>query len=110
MSSGLKPYLQDLGRDSDVVRSTNAESPSDSVNLMLYSFYETRPLTVGGLREVMIVPKVEATLNYPHEQSSLLYGDHRSICKFSSVQDRNFVAVWRAIAACIAKLQKQQTQ
>jgi hypothetical protein len=67
MSSGLKPYLQDLGRDSDVVRPTNAESPSDSVNLMLYSFYETRPLTVGGLREVMIVPKVEATLNYPHE-------------------------------------------
>lgn len=110
MSSGLKPYLEDLGRNSDVVRSINAEFPSHSVDLMLYSFYETKPLTVGGLREVMIVPKVDAILNYPHEQSSLLYGDHRSICKFSSVQDSNFVAVWQAVAACIAKLQKQQTQ
>ncbi|KAK2615665.1 hypothetical protein N8I77_002403 [Diaporthe amygdali] len=110
MSSGLKPYLEDLGRNSDVVRSINAEFPSHSVDLMLYSFYETRPLTVGGLREVMIVPKVDAILNYPHEQSSLLYGDHRSICKFSSVQDSNFVAVWQAVAACISKLQKQKTQ
>ncbi|KAI7786820.1 hypothetical protein LA080_002290 [Diaporthe eres] len=110
MSSGLKPYLEDLGRNSDVVRSINAEFPSHSVDLMLYSFYETKPLTVGGLREVMIVPKVDAILNYPHEQSSLLYGDHRSICKFSSVQDSNFVAVWQAVAACIAKLQKQQTR
>lgn len=110
MSSGLKPYLEDLGRDSDMVRQINAEFPSHAADLMLYSFYETKPLTIGGLREVMIVPKVDAILHYPHEQSLLLYGDHRSICKFSSVQDSNFVAVWQALAACVTKLQKQETQ
>lgn len=101
MSSGLKPYLEDLGRNSDTVQSINAEFPTHSLGLMLHSFYETKPLSIGGLRDVMIVPKAEAVLNYPHEQSALLYGDHRSICKYADAADHNFVAVWQAIAACV---------
>lgn len=101
MSSGLKPYLEDLGRNSDTVQSINAEFPTHSLGLMLHSFYETKPLSIGGLRDVMIVPKAEAVLNYPHEQSALLYGDHRSICKYSDAADHNFVAVWQALAACV---------
>lgn len=104
LSSGLKPYLEDLGRNSDMVQAINAEFPSHSMDLLLHSFYETRPLSVGGFREVMIVPKVDAVLNYPHEQSALLYGDHRSICKFSSVQDSSFIAIWQTLSACIKKL------
>lgn len=103
MSSGLKPYLEDLGRNSDMVQSVNADFPAHSLGLMLHSFYETKPLSVGGLREVMIVPKADAILNYPHEQSALLYGDHRSVCKFTSLSDPNFISVWQAISSCISK-------
>lgn len=110
LSSGLKPYLEDLGRNSDTVQAINAEFPSHSMDLLLHSFYETRPLSIGGLREVMIVPKVDAVLNYPHEQSALLYGDHRSICKFSSVQDSSFIAIWQALSACIKKLRTKSVQ
>lgn len=103
LSSGLKPYLEDLGRNSDMVQAINAEFPS-------HSFYETRPLSVGGFREVMIVPKVDAVLSYPHEQSALLYGDHRSICKFSSVQDSSFIAIWQTLSACIKKLRTKSVK
>lgn len=110
LCSGLKPYLEDLGRNSDMVQAINAEFPSHSMDLLLHSFYETRPLNVGGFSEVMIVPKVDAVLNYPHEQSALLYGDHRSICKFSSVQDSSFIAIWQALSACIKKLRTKPVQ
>lgn len=107
MSSGLKPYLEDLGRNSDTVQSINAEFPTHSLSLILHSFYETKPLSIGGVRDVMIVPKAEAVLNYPHEQSALLYGDHRSICKYADAADHNFIAVWQALAACVKEVKDQ---
>ncbi|KAL1865693.1 hypothetical protein Daus18300_007069 [Diaporthe australafricana] len=110
ISSGLKPYLEDLGRNSDTVQSINAEFPTHSLGLLLHSFYETKPLSFGGLRDVMIVPKAEAVLNYPHEQSALLYGDHRSICKYADATDHNFIAVWQALAACVKDPKDQPVQ
>ncbi|KAK6075257.1 hypothetical protein SCUP515_06034 [Seiridium cupressi] len=77
MSSGLKPYLDDLTKNSETVQSINAEFPSHSSGLSLYSFYETKPMSIGGFGKVTIVPKADAILNYPNEQSALLYGDHR---------------------------------
>ncbi|KAK8861793.1 WD40 repeat-like protein [Apiospora arundinis] len=101
MTSGLKPYLEDLRRNSDTVQTINTLFPAHSTDLMLHSFYETQPLSVGGLRDVMIVPKVDAILNYAHEQSALLYGDHRSVCKFESADEHNFIAIWQAISSCL---------
>ncbi|KAK7947783.1 uncharacterized protein PG986_008669 [Apiospora aurea] len=101
MTSGLKPYLEDLGRNSNAVQTINTLFPAHSADLMIHSFYETDPLSIAGLRDVMIVPKVDAVLNYAHEQSALLYGDHRSVCKFESTSEHNFIAVWQAIAACL---------
>ncbi|KAI1084843.1 hypothetical protein F5B20DRAFT_223057 [Whalleya microplaca] len=103
ISSGLKPYLENLRRNSDTVQSINSEFPSLSQDLMIHSFYETSPLNVAGIRDVMVVPKAEAVLNYPHAQSALLYGDHRSICKFTDVDDHNFIALWQAISACVSR-------
>ncbi|KAK8133349.1 hypothetical protein PG984_005361 [Apiospora sp. TS-2023a] len=101
MTSGLKPYLEDLGRNSNAVQTINTLFPAHSADLMLHSFYETEALSIGGLRDVMIVPKVDAVLNYAHEQSALLYGDHRSVCKFEGAEDHNFIAVWQTIASCL---------
>lgn len=101
MTSGLRPYLEDLRRNSDTVQMINTLFPTHSTDLMLHSFYETEPLSLGGLRDVMIVPKVDAILNYAHEQSALLYGDHRSVCKFDSADEHNFIAIWQAISSCL---------
>ena len=101
MTSGLKPYLEDLSRNSNTVQTINTLFPAHSTDLMIHSFYETQPLSVGGLRDVMIVPKVDAILNYAHEQSALLYGDHRSVCKFESADEHNFIAIWQAISSCL---------
>ncbi|KAI0156339.1 hypothetical protein GGR57DRAFT_463109 [Xylariaceae sp. FL1272] len=105
ITSGLKPYLDDLRRNSATVQAINTLFPSQSSDLLLHSFYETDPLSIGGLRDVLIVPKADAILNYANEQSALLYGDHRSVCKFASVDHHNFVAVSQAIAACIQNLE-----
>ncbi|KAK7981273.1 Type I Iterative PKS [Apiospora arundinis] len=101
MTSGLKPYLEDLSRNSNAVQTINTLFPTHSSDLMLHSFYETEALSIGGLRDVMIVPKVDAVLNYAHEKSGLLYGDHRSVCKFDASTDHNFIAIWQAIASCL---------
>ncbi|KAI0156577.1 hypothetical protein GGR57DRAFT_501627 [Xylariaceae sp. FL1272] len=105
MTSGLKPYLEDLTRNSITVQSINAEFPAQAADLSLYSFYETNPLSLGGIRDVMIVPKTDAVLNYPNEQSALLYGDHRSVCKFNSDDEHNFVVLWQTIAALIQQFE-----
>ncbi|KAH9887455.1 hypothetical protein F4778DRAFT_427699 [Xylariomycetidae sp. FL2044] len=104
MTSGSKPYLDDLRRNSAFIQAINTIFPSQSSDLLLHSFYETEPLSIGGLRDVIIVPKADAVLNYAHEQSALLYGNHRSICKFASMDNHNFIAIWQAIAACIHNL------
>ncbi|KAI0121052.1 Alpha/Beta hydrolase protein [Xylariales sp. AK1849] len=101
LSSGTKPYLHDLDRNSEAVQAINSEFPPKSLGLKLYSFYETDPLRVGSIKDVMIVPKPDAVLNYPNEQSAPLYGDHRSVCKFDSREDPNFRAIWQAIAGCL---------
>ncbi|KAK8087439.1 hypothetical protein PG994_002413 [Apiospora phragmitis] len=101
MTSGLKPYLEDLRRNSDTVQTINTLFPTHSTDIMIHSFYETEPLSVGGLRDVMIVPKLDAVLNYAHEQSALLYGDHRIVCKFESADEHNFIAIWQAISSCL---------
>ncbi|KAK9769406.1 putative DUF676 domain-containing protein [Seiridium cardinale] len=51
MSSGLKPYLEDLTKNSETVQSINTEFPSHSSGLSLYSFYETKPMSIGGFGE-----------------------------------------------------------
>src|SRR3569833_531522 len=105
LSSGSKPFLKDLQRNSEAVQNINVEFGAHSRDLMLYSFYETRKLSISGFREVLIVPKQDAVLNYPNEQPQLLNGDHRSICMFASADDTNFTAIWQTMAACLKTLQ-----
>ena len=105
LSSGSKPFLKDLKSNSDVVQIINTEFGMHAKDLLLYSFYETKKLSLSALKDVLIVPKEDAVLNYHNEQSELLNGDHRSICKFSSPSDTNFKALWHTIAACIRSLQ-----
>lgn len=104
LSSGLKPYLEDIKSNSEAIQSINSEFPWISMELLVYSFFETSRLKLGGIRDVIVVPKEDAILRYPHEKTQLLYGDHRSICKYDSPKDHNFITMWQALAACLKQL------
>lgn len=105
LSSDSKPFLRDLTGNSEALQNINIEFGMYSRDLLLYSFYETKKLSMSALKDVLIVPREHAILNYHNEQAQLLYGDHKSICKFSSLSDPNFKALWHTIAACIKTLQ-----
>lgn len=89
---GQKPFVSDLEENSHAIQSINDEFRHYSRTLELRSFYETVKTTIG-VSSLLIVSKDSATLGYPNEQSALLNATHRSICKFDSPSDPNFISI-----------------
>ncbi|KUI64917.1 Vegetative incompatibility protein HET-E-1 [Cytospora mali] len=100
-SPSLRPYLKDLQRNSDEVKAINEEFPVHCQDLILHSFYESRPLSIPGVGKKLIVEKTNAVLSYQNERSELLNGDHRSICKFDTPEDSNYITIHRALTNTI---------
>ncbi|KAH8891765.1 hypothetical protein GQ53DRAFT_719447 [Thozetella sp. PMI_491] len=100
LSPGPRPYLEDLKRGSDVVKSILTEFNRYADELHLESFYETKPLHIAGIGKLQVVDKQNAVLGY-ERRSQLLNGDHRSICKFDSSEDSNFKMIHHALARTI---------
>ena len=100
LSSGARPFVTDLHRNSIATESINDEFPHYCQDLQLYSFYETLP-TSYGLGRNLIVEKDLAVLGYHNERSTYLNADHRGICKFASPNDPNYQAVRNTLASII---------
>ncbi|ROV99035.1 hypothetical protein VMCG_06614 [Cytospora schulzeri] len=100
-SPDLRPYLHDLQKNSEGVKAINEEFPRHSKELVLVSFYESRPLSIAGIGKRLIVEKANAVLSYENERSELLNGDHRSICKFDGPEDTNYIAIHQALTGTI---------
>jgi hypothetical protein len=49
----------------------------------------------------MVVEKSSATLGYAGEISKSLDADHHTICKFTSVQDSNYISVRNALKTLV---------
>ncbi len=94
--SSKKPFVSDLERNSGAVQSINDGFRHYSKGLELRSFYETIKTNIG-VSSLLVVSKDSATLGYPNEQSALLNATHRSICKFDSPSDPNFVTLRNAL-------------
>lgn len=94
--SSKKPCVSDLERNSGAVQSINDGFRHYCKGLELRSFYETIKTNIG-VSSLLIVSKDSATLGYPNEQSALLNATHRSICKFDSPSDPNFVTLRNAL-------------
>ncbi|MCJ1332360.1 hypothetical protein MMC10_009052 [Thelotrema lepadinum] len=103
ITSGARPFVTDLQRNSLATQSINDEFPQHCMGLQIYSFYETTPVhfVVG---KDLIVTKDSAVLGLPNERTEYLDGNHREICKFRDTSDRNYVTVRNAIAAVLADL------
>jgi hypothetical protein len=50
-----------------------------------------------------IVDKDSAILNLPNEVSSPIQANHRTMCKFSSIDDQRYRPVWKAIKHLVDK-------
>jgi hypothetical protein len=108
VSGGSRPFVADLHPNSAMIESINDEFPNYCQTLQLYSFYETTPMSFG-VKKSIIVPKDSAVLGYTNERSSFLTNaNHREVCKFSSVQDPNYLTVRNSIASIINALRASQ--
>ncbi|EPE27487.1 alpha/beta-Hydrolase [Glarea lozoyensis ATCC 20868] len=100
LSSGSRPFVTDLQRNSQITQSMNDEFSSLCEDLQLYSFYETMPTTVGP-RKIMVVERDMATLGYTNERTAYLNADHRHVVKFLTPEDVNYKTIRNALAAVI---------
>lgn len=98
---GARPFVDDLLPQSPMLQSINEDFPRSAGKLQLMSFYETRPMNVGGVK-AMIVEKNSAVMNSPNERRTLLDADHRNLAMFSSPNDPTFVTVRNALATIIS--------
>ena len=93
---GTRPYISDLERVSASLVKVNDTFRHYCDKLILYSFFETRELSLGPTTSTLIVPKESAIMGLPGERVSLMYADHRSICKFESPDDPGYVTLTEA--------------
>ena len=96
---GARPYISDLERASASLAGVNDSFRHYCDGLTLYSFFETRELSLGPTMSALIVPKESAIMGLPGERVSLMYADHRSICKFESPDDAGYATLTEAFNA-----------
>lgn len=106
LSSGARPFVLDLHRNSQITQSINDEFPTLCENLHLYSFYETMPTSLGPTK-VMIVERDMATLGYRNERTAYLNADHRHVVKFLTREDVNYKTIRNALAAVIHRFRHE---
>ena len=95
-----RAYVADLERGSGAVQSINDEFRNYSVDIDLWSFYETQKLKVGVISTLIVDPD-SATLGYPGEKQMPVNADHRSICKFDTPTDPNYLILRNALASTV---------
>ena len=92
-----RAYVADVKRGSKALQSINSEFRKYASDLELWSFYETEKMSLGVFN-VLIVDPDSATLGYPDERQIPMNADRRSICKFTSPTDANYLIVRNALA------------
>lgn len=87
-----RTYISHLEQSSELLALLNDTFRHYISELILYSFYETQPTSLG-LRSAMIVQHESAVLGHPGDRVALLNADHRGVCKFESPADNNYIAL-----------------
>ncbi len=100
VSSGARPFVSDLHRNSFATQSINDEFPQHCQDLQLFSFYETLA-TNYGVGKSLVVDKDLAVLGYSNERTAYLNANHRDVCKYATPTDPNFLTVRNALASTI---------
>ena len=96
LAFSTRGYVEDLERTSAVLQSINEDFRNCSSAVNVWSFYETQKMKIG-LKSTLIVEPDSATLGWREERQVPMNADHRSICKFSSKTDNNYIVLRNAI-------------
>lgn len=98
---GARPFVDDLLPQSPMLQAINEDFPRVAANIQLMSFYETRPMSLGGIK-ALVVEKNSAVMNLPNERRTLLDANHRNVAMFSSPNDPVYVTVRNALATIVS--------
>lgn len=107
MASSTRAYVDDLDRNSGAIQSINEEFRNFSGEIKLWSFYETQKLNIGMMSRLIVDPD-SAILGYKEEMQMPMNADHRSICKFDSPTDPNYVIIRNSLASTVDDILKEQ--
>lgn len=110
-----RAYVLDLRRDSAAIQSINDEFRAYHRDICLWSFYETQKLSklkigmgIAVFRKLIVDPE-SATLGYDREEQIPMNADHRSICKFNTPKDRNYLSLRNAFATTVNNISREGT-
>jgi WD40 repeat protein len=95
-----KEFIKDLEKSSRAIEDLNEQFRHIAPKLSIFSFYETLATTVGPVQRT-IVDKDSAVLGYPLEISRPLKADHHDVCKYSSMEDSNYISVRNALNSLV---------
>lgn len=99
--SGTRPFVNDLLPLSPMLQSINEDFPRVCGELQLFSFYETRPMSIG-IHKLLIVEKNNAVMNLANERRTLLDADHRTAAMYASPNESVYLAVRNALATVVS--------
>ncbi|KAK4198284.1 hypothetical protein QBC40DRAFT_331593 [Triangularia verruculosa] len=108
IAASAPDYVTDLVRGSEAIRTINDEFRHYSDGVELWSLYETQKLSVKGF-SAMIVDPDSATLGYRGERQIPVNADHRSICKFNTPHDANYLTIRNSLACAIRGITDPRT-
>ena len=72
--------------------------------MRLYSFFETKPISVLGIGDVFIVTKTSAIMMLPNERVGPLQVDYRNVCKYDSPSDPNYILVRNVLVETLDRI------
>jgi len=91
-----KEYVMELAKRSPTINELNEAFRSHAPKLQIFSFYETLATAMRPI-SVMILDKSTSVMSYPNETSTPLNADHHNVCKFTSTNDPNYIAIVGAL-------------
>lgn len=96
-----RAYIEDLERNSGAIQVINDQFRHVSGGLELWSFYETQNMRPFSSP---IVDPESAVLGYPGENQVPMTADHRSICKFETQSDPNYILLRNSLALIVTSV------
>lgn len=98
-----KDYLTELTRNSVTIDELNESFRHHASKMRIFSFYETLVTSVGP-RNMMILDKSSSLLGYPNETAQPLNANHHDVCKFTDVEDPNYISVRGAMRSVVGSI------
>ncbi|KAI0432790.1 hypothetical protein F5Y09DRAFT_339347 [Xylaria sp. FL1042] len=99
-----RQYISDIFKGSPSLQIINDEFRAFADQVQLWSFYETLKTRTSATSSILIVERDSAVLGYKGEKAQPLNADHRSICKFDSPRDPNYITIRNSLSKAVEDL------